>query len=1018
MDPVVMRIASSVASPLIKKLFQAEGPGAGLVDRPVRIASYVSFKGEKRTLTGTDMHDLAAALVKEAFRTEERPAPADEEWAVVDALTTTLYALGDLTLSDVAAVELGHRSLARELRRAADTPERELSADATYFYERLLETACLHILNFFTQRSTFIPATLVAQSRRQAELIALIDELIARNPLPGSADAAFESRYREHITQKHNALTIYGIDLREFPERWPLDAAYLSLEATGTQPHSFGLPGEQLEPTTVRLPAEEAFLDHERVLLRGDAGSGKTTLVQWLAITADRGRIPFVLPLRTLIRADTLPTPALFLASVACPHTPPDGWAERVLRSRRALVMVDGLDEIPGPDRARTKSWLLDLTTAFPGNHWLVTSRPTAVRPDWLDGFRELTLAPMTSSDVAAFVRRWHGAADAAEYEERLLSALRTRPGLAQLATNPLMCGLICALFRERRGFLPRGRKELYDAALAMLLDRRDMERGMGAPDGIDLGTEARRSLLQRIAYALILSGRTEMDQQDATAIIDRNLPSITTATGRADAPAVFRHLLLRSGLLRQPADGIVNFVHRTFLDYLGAEAAVKDGHLDVLASRAADPTWEDVIRMAVAHARPHERTAILAKLKTEADTADDPATNARLRLLAMACLEDAPELDPRVRAEVESRAAQLIPPSTTAEARILAEAGPLVLELLPGPEGLTDEEALGVTITASRIATDAALPVLKSYRSHPNLRVRAQLAGTWHRFDADEYADEVIAHLAPEDLQLTITTPEQLRTLRRMAPHHSIALIGAHDVPDALAVLHRPTLSQLNIRSNPGLADVEPLTHFPELFQLVLDDCPLVSDLSPLMDTGISWLSISALRSLTNLGGLASLSRLTSLSVSQPLPGDDLSALPAAAPLTFLFLSHDAVTDTGLRGLGRWPTLTRLSLGPHAGRLTPEDWAEVASLPELDSLYLHRTVLDAADSAPALPHVTHLGINNMYGSEDLSALARLFPNLRTVSLAPSPSGRIRTAERYAVLFPGAEVTISPVYGF
>ena len=45
------------------------------------------------------------------------------------------------------------------------------------------------------------------------------------------------------------------------------------------------------------------------------------------------------------------------------------------------------------------------------------------------------------------------------------------------------MCGLICALHRDRRGFLPVGRKELYEAALTMLLARRDRERGLPGPE-------------------------------------------------------------------------------------------------------------------------------------------------------------------------------------------------------------------------------------------------------------------------------------------------------------------------------------------------------------------------------------------------------------------------------------------------------------------------------------------------------------------------------------------------------
>src|SRR6188472_548393 len=144
MDPTTtgVRLASSVVTPLVKKLFVSEGRGADLVDKPVRISGFISFRGEKRTLGRPDLHTLSAELVRQALKGGERPIHADEEQAVVHALADTLYALGDLTMTDVQSVELGHEHLAAHLRSASGHPERDLSYDATQFYDRLLVTAC------------------------------------------------------------------------------------------------------------------------------------------------------------------------------------------------------------------------------------------------------------------------------------------------------------------------------------------------------------------------------------------------------------------------------------------------------------------------------------------------------------------------------------------------------------------------------------------------------------------------------------------------------------------------------------------------------------------------------------------------------------------------------------------------------------------------------------------------------------------------------------------------------------
>ncbi|WSE01940.1 hypothetical protein OG758_23695 [Streptomyces sp. NBC_01474] len=52
MDPAVLgtRLASSVLPPLVKQLLTRDGPGAGQVDKPVRLSGLVTFHGEKRTL--------------------------------------------------------------------------------------------------------------------------------------------------------------------------------------------------------------------------------------------------------------------------------------------------------------------------------------------------------------------------------------------------------------------------------------------------------------------------------------------------------------------------------------------------------------------------------------------------------------------------------------------------------------------------------------------------------------------------------------------------------------------------------------------------------------------------------------------------------------------------------------------------------------------------------------------------------------------------------------------------------
>ncbi|WP_030757818.1 NACHT domain-containing NTPase [Streptomyces griseus] len=964
MEPALIgtRLASAAIGPLLRKLLVSEAPGAGLTgpDRPVRLASLLSFRGEKRTLTEKDVRKLAATLVDRTCEGPgERPFPADEAEAVAGALAANLLALGDLDMDDVQAVHLGHQALARRLRAAAPAPD-GLSADSVHYLETATEWACRHVLEFFTRRPSFVPRTLVEQTRGQAALSAKLDTMAAAHPGPLAEDAAFERRYLAHLAKKHGRLTIYGIDLRDSSPEWPLDVAYLSLEATGRDPHDHATaPGR----------ADLALARHDRVLLRGLAGSGKTTLVQWLAVSAAapgaadgmahlHGRVPFVLPLRTLTRhGERLPVPDRFLSATGCPLTPPDGWADRVLAAGRGLVLVDGIDEIPEAERGRSRDWLRDLTGAYEGNRWLVTSRPTAVDGDWLarDGFTELTLSPMTRAGVATFVRRWHRAAGpgAAPYEQPLLDALRSDSPVAQLATNPLMCGLVCALHRDRHGYLPRGRKALYEAALAMLLSRRDRERDMGTPYGVTLDEAPQIQLIQRLAYWLTRNGRTEIDRARAEAIVAEAVPAVT-----AECPPgqVFTHLLHRSGLLREPTADTVDFVHRTFQDYLAAKALVDNWDIGVLVEHASDDQWEDVIRMALGHARPRECAEILRELLRTADTAEDRATRLRVLVLAATALEHATEVAPEVRAEILARTAEIVPPRSFDEARQLAAGGPAVLRLLGGP-GELDERSASYSVTAaSHITAEAAVPYLARFAGHPSLMIRSQLIHAWSRYDTRLYGEEIVARLDPTDLRYTVADDEQADELLRLGLRPSRLEIHGELSDEALTrLLGACDPVTLRLRRHGARADLSALSALTRLASLALetggDTAWSVADLPA--SAPLAHVELPESLPEEGLGGLARLGSLTSLELlrTEPLNAGtwrDLAALPAVHTLS--------LTETDLRGRPAHLVLDRV----RAVRLA---YYDVPALDELPRIFPFLERLDLHGESGGVPDLAPLAV-------------------------------------------------------
>ncbi|WP_052434613.1 serine protease [Streptacidiphilus melanogenes] len=813
---------------------------------------------------------------------------------------------------------------------------------------------------------------------------------------------SFEERLRAYLGREWDKVKIYGVTRSGGGDgSWRLDIAYLSLELANREQARRDAGDEEAAPASRRV--EDALAQQRRILLRGNAGSGKTTLLQWLTTLSARdelpdqlaqfkGCTPILLRLRALARSgQALPGPEEFLKASGNPLSGfpgSQGWVGARMAEGRVLLLVDGIDEAPASERRRVREWLSGLLAAYPDVRCVVTTRPSAVREGWLAdlGFAELDLLPMSRSDVAAFIERWHAAAAAGagpdeEQRERLerwrsmlTEAVGRKQDLGRLATNPLMCSLICALNADRQGHLPSGRMALYDAALEMLLVRRDEERGVDpASEGLALSEAQQQALLGKLAYWLIRNGQSELSASQALARIEHALPQMPHIQGSAEA--VLRHLLVRSGLLREPAPGAVDFVHRTFQDYLGAQAAIEEGDIPLLVDRAHEDQWEDVIRLATGHARPRERADLLTRVLQRAEA--EPEHAHRLRLLAAACLDMAVELDPAVREAVTTAATALVPPRDATAARELASAGPVVLELLPGPEGLDDETAHAVVVCAGNILSERALPLLAAYADHPYLDVRAQLAYSWRNFDTEEYGREVIARLdRSPDLRLMISSRGEAEfAAANLADVRRIEYSG--DLPqDVVETLPLGPLVEWRLHENPRAIDLAFLRDAPQLEQLMVINCSGALDLAPLAGTDIQRVIILGCPGTASWSALGRMPRLTHLSLADA--GSFLDVLPGE-----------------LEGILQAPALG--SLRVMARDLLPEGWPTLRAHGRITALDLDDLDLGSLSRLEPLPRVTSLRVRNPRRAELLPELPRVFPGLTSLWIYGADGGGLPT---------------------
>lgn len=751
-----------------------------------------------------DLEIPVANRMRMLRQSEFRNMP-ENEWTAAVLAAGRSFDNAQLTADKLFVADLNPLFLERQVRTVNRTATRDLSADGTDLYNRIITEGCAHAIEIADKLPHFQVGVFAELLRRDHQILDLISKVLDQIPdktKGQSQQAEFTTAYIRHLATKLDKLELFGLDI-ESP--WfPLSIAYITLQAEAdTKAKSEG-EGESRENTRREKEArtEDARIQDDRgaetiedrlalsrrTMVLGRAGSGKTTVLQWMAVRAARsdftgpltglnGYIPFFIRLREYVGRE-LPLPEQFImgvASILAPEMPAD-WSRDQLRSGRALVLVDGVDELPISERQKVIVWLEDLIQLFPLPRYVVTARSAAVSADWLSqlGFTPTSLEAMAPSLIKVFVRQWYRAASnrasdnderdqLIQYESALLEAINSDRYLRDLADTPLLAGLLCALNRHVRSKLPRRRCEIYGKALAMF-DQRDRVRGIVTSD-ITLDLTAKTRILADLAFWMIRNGESEVRRETAIGSIGRSLPSLPNVPAEPDE--VFRVLLERSGLLREPIARHVDFVHLTFQEYLAATAAV-DGHaIGELLRNASNDQWREVLIMAAGQSnQPQTAQLIQGLLKWRGYSS---AKLHRRRMIAVECLQEVRSLDKALIRAVESIIESLLPPCSYEQAEQLSKLGKLIIPLLARDWSLNGAYPAETIRAASLVGGMEALKLIRDIGSRHLMpavsnqrnefsdarRIEAEVMRAWQYFEADNYAREVLAPLQLTNLQV-----------------------------------------------------------------------------------------------------------------------------------------------------------------------------------------------------------------------------------------------------------------------
>ncbi len=447
-----------------------------------------------------------------------------------------------------------------------------------------------------------------------------------------------EENYRKNIIDKFQFLDFSGLKA-ELKEKILLKDIYVKLRSKKpetlegyTSAKDFGefdkifsnQNNDSQSETFVKIFSKLLSIKNEKntslkFLLCGKPGSGKTTLMKWIALKCCKAHdgtfvnlIPVFFSLKGFNNSNKTDYQSKhileLLESTLKTYSLNIDFLREGFEANRILFLLDGLDEI-GDEKTRKDviTWIENQDIRQ--NVLIVTSRFTGLNPEkglkFHDSIPVFLILDFNLDDISLFLRKWYENVETAvkgeklgkeEYLEaekkadNLVTKIKDKKyeNLAELATNPLLLTIIAIVHRSRIE-LPQKRHLLYQEVLKRMI--KDWNK---AQKNIDLIFPEKICLsnLSIIAFHLMKSKRKELPKEE----IERYLPEKIENQSR---DTFLYEMILKTGLIYE-SEGNLGFIHQTFQEYLVAFYFIQQENQNEILEFFEKDYWAETFKLFV----------------------------------------------------------------------------------------------------------------------------------------------------------------------------------------------------------------------------------------------------------------------------------------------------------------------------------------------------------------------------------------------------------------------------------
>lgn len=606
-------------------------------------------------------------------------------------------------------------------------------------YENCVSYISKTCVEFVLKWPGFTPKALTVVLDRQDEyqkyLRKILNEIHTMKSLYKSAEVIyrdFENKYRETIIERYGKVELIGAGINNRKiKRYNITSAYVELNCLDYE--------DEIEISQV-------LRDSNVVWIGGEAGSGKTTFLNWVAICSARndykkvenirGKLPIVIQVRRIQKWPINLQVYINEFAESFGYRCPEGWLEEQLKENRVLVLVDGLDEVSENRRDDVYDFVDRLLEKYPKIKIILTAR-NSVREEV--GFYEkrYEICPMKMSNIKKFIRYWYRTIlhdDAVvddrkikQLENNLIGRIGNSSTLKNLARTPLLCAMLCALNYINEQHLPENKMELYESCCKMLIDSRDAERGIQKSDDKNLKLldySKKKMILEELAYWMLRNNNASELKENVIIFLDncfKNMNIIASVEREYKTEKILDFLIERSGIIREPEKDVIDFIHKTFMEYLAVESIYRNCDWGRLVDEVCNPNWKETIIMCFSKMGERQVSSTLRKMMKKAEEEKDE----RYILMASLCAANATFTNFKMQDKIEQQISKLIPPKKE-QISEMAQAGNYLLPFLMDKNEFSNDDRLNCLLLLYNLDNEDTLPDVVSYiQGNGNVKVK-----------------------------------------------------------------------------------------------------------------------------------------------------------------------------------------------------------------------------------------------------------------------------------------------------